>query len=94
MKTTKKKYTKTKPLKTELIKWMDAAESNGWYNKDKSHEPCICHSVGFVVWEDDHIAVIATTSAFDYWYSTALRIPKGCIIKRTHLKAAVDFKWK
>lgn len=74
--------------KLELVRWADAFGSGEWTDVDEAiedHGRWVCHSVGFVIAEDDNGIVLAATLSAEDRACNWLRIPRGMIQYRTQL---------
>ena len=81
-------------MKIELVKWLDASSSDGWHTKiERSYAPCVIYTVGFVVWEDDVLLVLASTVAEDQMHNNRSKILKCGIIERKQLRLPSKLDW-
>lgn len=79
----------------EMVEWSDSCSSRaGWeYVEDIAEwgkTEFVIHSIGHVVYEDDNCIVISMSYGIHNDTATeTMRIPKGCIMKRTLVAEAV-----
>ena len=75
-------------MKLYLIEWRDSKSTQGWrYYEDINLAPLICHTVGFLVAQDDRdITVAASFCEASESYAEIVTIPKECIVKKKLVK--------
>ena len=72
------------------VKWMDPEGMAGWNDADKCEAwikegTLICESVGWKIWEDDSLLVLATSTNKHHW-GDCLKLPKEVVIKVKRIK--------
>jgi len=77
-----------KDPKLVVVEWLDAYVSGGWSDiDDVDHLPTLCHSVGWLVVENDtYVTIVPNISKREDLTTHCLgqiSIPRGCIVKMT-----------
>lgn len=80
----RKKY----PYPLVEVYWIDAETDSGWEHPgEKNPTVPIVVTVGFLVYEDDRLISIASTTGDDRAHNSRIQIPKGMITAMKVLKA-------
>jgi len=81
----KKPKLKLETIKRVLVEWIDADASVGWDDHDHA-KANICHTVGYIVYEDDvRLSVAGSVDFINDQSNCVVSIPKVCIKKKRNI---------